>query len=252
MDPTKVQTIQDWPEPRKVKDVQSFLGFTNFYRQFIHEYSDIIVPLTRLTQKDLKWNFSDVCCDAFNKLKTTFLSALVLTHWIPNTLITVETNASDYAITAILSITLPNSEIHPVAFHSCTLSMSELNYDTHNKELLTIFKAFQKWRHYLEGSGSPIDVVTDHKNLEYFSTTKLLTCHQARWSEFLSQFHLTIRFHPSKLGTEPDSLTRCWDIYPKEGDSNYTKVNLQNLCPVFTQEQLALSLQATYYSEPIL
>src|ERR1700733_11834265 len=108
MDPAKVQTIQDWPEPRKVKDVQSFLGFANFYRRFIHEYSDIVVPLTRLTRKDLKWNFSDTCRDAFNKLKTAFLSAPVLTHWIPDPPITVETDASDYAIAAILSITLPN------------------------------------------------------------------------------------------------------------------------------------------------
>src|ERR1700729_4356758 len=175
MDPAKVQTIQDWPEPRKVKDVQSFLGFANFYCRFIHEYSDIVVPLTRLTRKDLKWNFSEACRDAFNKLKTTFLFAPVLTHWIPNTPITVETDASDYAIATILSITLLNSEIHPVAFHSRTLSTSELNYDTHNKEPLAIFKAFQKWRHYLEGSGSPIDIVPDHKNLEYFSTTKPLT-----------------------------------------------------------------------------
>jgi len=171
MDPAKVQTIQDWPEPRKVKDVQSFLGFANFYRRFIHEYSDIVVPLTRLTRKDLKWNFSDACRDAFNKLKTAFQSAPVLTHWIPDTPITVETDASDYAIAAILSITLSNGEIHPVAFHSRTLSAPELNYDTHDKELLAIFEAFQKWRHYLEGSGSPVDVVTDHKNLEYFATT---------------------------------------------------------------------------------
>src|ERR1700685_2716144 len=179
MDPAKVQTIQDWPEPRKVKDVQSFLGFPNFYHRFIHEYSDIVVPLTQLTWKDLKWNFSEACHDTFNKLKTAFLSAPVLSQWICDTLITVETDVSDYAITAILSITLSNGEIHPVAFHSCTLSTSKLNYDTHDKELLAIFEAFQKWQHYLEGSGSLIDVVTDHKNLEYFSTTKLLTRRQA-------------------------------------------------------------------------
>ena len=112
---------------------------------------------------------------------------------------TVETDASDYAIATILSITLPDGEIHPVAFHSHTLSSSELNYDTHDKELLAIFEAFEKWRHYLEGSGTPIDVVTDHKNLEYFATTKLLTRRQARWSEFLSQFNMIIRFRPGKL-----------------------------------------------------
>ena len=141
----------------------------------------------------------------------------------------VETDASDYAIAAILSITHPDGEIHPVAFHSRTLSSSKLNYNTHDKELLAIFEAFKKWRHYLEGSGTLIDVVTDHKNLEYFSTTKLLTHRQARWSEFLSQFNMIIRFHPGKLGTKPDALTRCWDIYPKEGDSDHTKVNPQNL-----------------------
>ena len=92
----------------------------------------------------------------------------------------------------------------------------------------------------------------DHKNLEYFSTTKLLTCHQAHWLEFLSQFHLVIHFCPGKLGTKPDTLTRRWDVYPKEGDSDYAKINLQNLRPVFTQEQLASSLRATYYSEPVL
>jgi len=165
---------------------------------------------------------------------------------------TVETDASDYAIAAILSITLSDGEIHPVAFHSRTLTAPELNYDTHDKELLAIFEAFQKWRHYLEGSGTPVDVVTDHKNLEYFATTKLLTRRQARWSEFLSQFHMIIRFRPGRLGTKPDALTRRWDVYPKEGDSDYTKVNPQNLQPVFTQEQLTSSLRATYYSGPVL
>src|ERR1700676_2329771 len=204
------------------------------------------------TRKDLKWNFSDNCHDAFNKLKSAFLSAPILTHWIPDAPITIETDASDYAIAAILSITLPDGEIHPITFHFCTLSTSELNYNTHNKELLAIFKAFKKWRHYLEGSAIPIDVVTDHKNLEYFLTTKLLTRRQARWSEFLTPFNLAIRFRPGKLGAKPDALTRRWDVYPKEGDSDYSKVNPQNLRPVFNQEQLATSLRATYYSAPIL
>ena len=252
MDSAKVQVIQDWPEPRKVKDIQSFLGFANFYRRFIHEYSDIVIPLTRLTQKDLEWNFSDACRDAFNNLKAAFASAPVLTHWIPDAPMIVETDTSDYVIAAIFSIILLNGKIHPVAFHSRTLTTSELNYDTHDKELLAIFEAFKKCRHYLEGSASPVDIVTDHKNLEYFSTTKLLTHCQARCLEFLSQFNLVICFHPGKLGTKPDALTRRWDVYPKEGDSDYAKINLQNLRPVFTQEQLASSLRATYYSEPVL
>jgi hypothetical protein len=61
MDPAKIQVIQDWPEPRKVQDIQSFLGFANFYRRFIYNYSDIVVPLTRLTWKGTPWHFSDDC-----------------------------------------------------------------------------------------------------------------------------------------------------------------------------------------------
>ena len=119
-----------------------------------------------------------------------------------------QTDASDYALGAILStITLSDNQAHPVAFHSRFTSM-ELNYNVHNKELLAIFEVFKCWRHYLEGSPTPGDVITDHKNLEYFSATKLLTWRQARWSEFLSQFNLVIRFHPRKLGAKPDLLTR--------------------------------------------
>ena len=98
----------------------------------------------------------------------------------------METDASDYTLAAILSIMTKDNEIHPIAFHSRMFSAPELNYDIHDKELLAIFKAFKIWWHYLERSASPIDVVTDHKNLEYFSTTKILMYQQVRWSEYLS------------------------------------------------------------------
>ena len=98
----------------------------------------------------------------------------------------METDTLDYALTAILSIVNEDNEVHPVAFHSHTFTAVELNYDTHDKELLAIFEAFKIWRHYLEGPAYPIDVVMDHKNLEYFSTTKVLTWRQAQWSEYLS------------------------------------------------------------------
>lgn len=181
----KIETILDWPEPRKIKDIQSFLGFANFYRRFIDRYSEITVPLTRLTRKDTPWNFDSACRDSFNTLKQAFTTALVLTHYRPDAQLVVETDASDYALAAILSIYTDDGELHPIAFHSRTFSAPELNYDVHDKELLAIFEAFKSWRHYLEGAPKTIDVVTDHKNLVYFSSTKILTRRQARWSEFL-------------------------------------------------------------------
>ena len=92
----------------------------------------------------------------------------------------METDALDYALTAIFSIMTKDNEIHPVAFHSRMFSTPELNYDVHDKELLAIFEAFKIWKHYLEGSALSINVVMDHKNLEYFSTTKIVMCRQAR------------------------------------------------------------------------
>ena len=92
----------------------------------------------------------------------------------------METDASDYALAAILSIVNEDNKVHPVAFHSRTFTMVELNYNTHNKELLAIFEVFKIWQHYLEGPAYSIDIVMDHKNLEYFSTTKVLTWRQAR------------------------------------------------------------------------
>jgi len=134
MSDTKVKTIQEWPEPKKVKDIQFFLGFANFYRRFIFNYSDIVIPLTCLTRKDTPWNFDENCRRAFNTLKQAFTSVPILTHWVPDAQLVVETNASDYALTAILSIMTKDNEIHPIAFHSRTFSAPELNYDIHDKE----------------------------------------------------------------------------------------------------------------------
>jgi len=164
----------------------------------------------------------------------------------------VETNISDYALAAIFSIVNEDNEVHPVAFHSHTFTVAELNYDIHNKELLAIFEAFKIWWHYLEGLAYPIDVVIDHKNLEYFSTTKVLTQRQVQWSKYLSQFNLVIRFCPGCLGTKLDALTRQWNIYPKGGNTGYTTVNPHNFKPIFTQEQFAVSVQATVLFFPSL
>jgi len=86
----------------------------------------------------------------------------------------VKTDALDYALAAILSIVNKDNEVHPVAFHSHTFTAAELNYNTHDKELLAIFEAFKIWQHYLKGLVYPINIVIDYKNLEYFSTHKVL------------------------------------------------------------------------------
>lgn len=96
-----------------------------------------------------------------------------MTHFIPGSKIIVETDASDYALSAIPSLITSDNELHPVAFHSWKFKEAKLDYDTHDKKLLAIFNAFKVWQHYFEGSPVVIDVITNHKNLEYFATTKV-------------------------------------------------------------------------------
>jgi hypothetical protein len=245
MDPAKVKVIQGWPEPWKVKDIQSFLGFANFYRQYIHNYSNIVVPLTCLTQKNIPWNFDESCKLAFLTLKQAFISAPVLTHYKPGCPLVIETDASDYALAAILSQVESNREIHLVTYLSQTFSDTELNYDTHDKKLMEIYKALKAWWHYLEGTEVLIDVVTDHKHLEYFCTTRILSRRQAQWSTFLSGFNMVVRFHPGRLRAKPDALTHRPDLYPKGEGKPYGTVNPQNCRPVFSSTQLSASLRAT-------
>src|SRR3979490_2002166 len=141
----KVKMICEWPEPRKVKDIQSFLGFANFYHRFIFNYSDITIPLTRLTRKGTPLAWTKDCQKSFDYLKAAFTSAPILAHWEPDRILVMETNTSDYTLAAILSSIDLEGEIHPITFHSQTFTAPKLNYDIHDKELLAIFKAFKQW-----------------------------------------------------------------------------------------------------------
>lgn len=247
MDPSKVQTILDWPVPTTVRDVQSFLGFANFYRRFVRAFAVISKPLTSLTRKDVPFEWSKACEHAFRTLKNQFSSTAILSHYHADRLTILETDASDYAIAAILSQIDPvDSILRPISFFSRSMSSAELNYDIYDKELLAIFAAFKEWRHYLEGLEQPIEVITDHKNLEYFATTKLLTRRQARWSEYLSGFHFIVRYRPGKQGGKPDALTRRSDVYPQKGEGAYALANPQNLQAIFSEGQLISSARATY------
>ena len=120
----------------------------------------------------------------------------------------MKTNTLNYTLTAILSIVNEKDEVYIVAFHFHTFTTVELNYNIHNKELLAIFKAFKIWQHYLENLAYSINVIKDHKNIEYFSTTKVSTQRQAQWSKYLSQFNLVIRFHSGHFSTKLDTLTK--------------------------------------------
>jgi len=149
-----------------------------------------VTPLTSLTKKEggkyipFLWGSDQQA--AFDQLKNAFTTAPILRHFDYEREIIVETDASDYVSAGILLQHDDDGILHPVAFYSKKDSPAECKYEIYDKELLAIVRAFEEWRPHLEGSSHPIRVLTDHKNLEYFMSTKLLNRRQARWSEFLS------------------------------------------------------------------
>ena len=175
MDPKKVETILSWATPRSVHDVQSFLGFGNFYHLFVKDFSTITAPLTSLTCKDkvpFKWNSQAQI--SFEALKSAFTTAPVLAHVDPGQPFIIETDASDFALGAILSQYQDDGLLHPVAFYSRKFSSAEINYDVYDKELLAIITAFEQWRHYLDGAQHKITIFCDHRNLQYFTSSQVL------------------------------------------------------------------------------
>ena len=228
IDPAKVETVTNWPTPINMKDVQSFLGFANFYRRFIYGFSNIAGLLTNLTKKEVEFNWTDRCQQAFNTLKKALTSEKVLLHFNPYKPIIVETDASDYVSAGILSQYDNENVLRPIAYFSKKHNPAECNYEIYDKELMAIVRCFEEWRPELEGSAFPISVISDHKNLEYFASTKQLSRRQARWSEFLSRFDFKIVYRPGKAGGKPDALTRRSGDLPKEGDETDERQKYQN------------------------
>ncbi|SLM39539.1 reverse transcriptase domain protein [Lasallia pustulata] len=154
-----------------VKDIQSFLGFANFYRQFIKKYSQKATPLTNLTKKEQPFQWNKEHQQAFEAIKEAFTNGKVLHIFNPELATEVETDASDGAIGACLG-QQKDKKLVPVAFYSQKLTPPEQNYEIHDKELLAIVDALKQWQVYLEGSKDKVKVYSDHKNLESFTTTK--------------------------------------------------------------------------------
>jgi hypothetical protein len=217
MDQAKVTAVLEWPTPTTVKEVQAFLGFANFYRRFIAGYSKVAQPLTELTRKDLVFKWTDKAEAAFQELKTKFTEAPILATFDPAKKIILETDSSDFAIGACLNQPDENGKFKPIAYYSRKLSPAELNYDIHDKELLAIVVAFEQWRVYLEGSTHTVQVWTDHKNLIYFTTTKVLNRRQVRWAETLAPYNFVIAYRKGSENARADALSRRTDyVGPKE------------------------------------
>ena len=176
MNSAKVSTITEWLTLVNIKDIQSFLSFANFYWRFIYGYSKLAFPLTHLIKKDVSFKWITECQSAFNALKKAFTSDVILHHYNSDLKIVVKTDTSDYVSEGILSQYDKNDILHLIAYFFKKHNSAECNYEIYDKELMAIICTFKEWCSELKSSTYLINVIMDHKNLEYFIFTKQLSC----------------------------------------------------------------------------
>lgn len=213
MDPTKMEGVAQWKTPTNISEVRQFLGFANFYRRFIKDFSHIAAPLTKLTSikndHTLPWAtiWTATQQEAFDVLKKTITSAPVVAIPTDDAPFHLQTDALQFAIGAELS-QLQNGLWHPVAFFSKSLSPAERNYEIYDRELLAVVSALDEWRHFLKGARHQFEIHTDHKNLEYFRKPQRLNPRQARWMVQLADYDFSLIHKPGRSMGKPDALSR--------------------------------------------
>lgn len=212
--PKKVQAIKEIPVPKTLQDLRSFLGLSGYYRRFIEDYAKLVKPLTLLLRgedgripksmsKNKKINLDDEAIGAFNKTKNALLSReVILSH--PNFEHDFEltTDASDYAIGAVLS-----QGNKPITFISRTLTKTEEDYGTNEKEMLAIIWALSSLRNFLYGSRK-VKIFTDHQPLTYSLSNKNTNSKMKRWKARLEEYNYELKYKPGRTNLVADTLSR--------------------------------------------
>ncbi|GAB7357806.1 hypothetical protein MBLNU459_g0793t2 [Dothideomycetes sp. NU459] len=244
-DPARIESITSWPAPTNVRELQSFLGFTNFYRRFIIGYAGVTAPMTALLKKDTEFQWTPQANEAFLLLKARFTSAPLMRHFDETRAIRLETDASAFAVAGIMSQQFEDGQWHPIAYASRKLQEAERNYEVYDQELLAIVYCFKQWRHYLEGAQHTIQVYTDHNNLRGISDVHKLNPRQARWATYLAGFDFEVSYRTGK-SNPADGPSRRADYYTEN-------TVLSTLLPTLQRKlKLASELKVTTESRTLI
>ena len=246
VDPQKIEAVVNWKPPKNVSEVRSFLGLAGYYRKFVEGFSKIAAPLTKLTRKDVKYDWVDACQQSFEELKSRLTLAPVLVLPIGRDGFVVYSDASRQGLGCVL---IQNDRV--IAYASRQLKKHEQNYPTHDLELAAVVFSLKIWRHYLYGV--PCRIFTDHKSLQYIFTHKVLNLRQRRWLEFIKDYDCTIEYHPGKANVVEDALSRRPESSLSHMRSGYLPllVDLRALGVILEVDDSG-ALLATFHVRPLL
>ena len=220
-DNDKIEAVTDFAVPKKLKDVQSFLGLCNYYRKFIENFSSIVRPLTALTKKKVKFHWGKEQQQAFDTMKHRLVNYPVLRHFRFDLPVEIHTDASNHGLGAVLLQT-ENNQTYPIAYASRRLSDAEVNYNTTEKECLAIVWSINYFRHYLWGKR--FRIVTDHHALCWLHKQQNPSSRLTRWIIKLQDYDFDIVHKCGKYHQDADCLSRN----PVTNTESPSRINLQN------------------------
>ncbi|GJW58926.1 putative reverse transcriptase domain-containing protein [Tanacetum coccineum] len=201
LDPAKIESIKDWASPKTTMEIHQFLGLADYYRRFIKGFSKIAKPMTKLTQKKVKFDWSDKAETTFQLIKQKLCSAPILALPEGSEDFIAYYGASIKGLGAVL---MQREKV--ISYASRQLKIHVKNYTTHDLELGAVVFALKIWRHYLYGT--KCTMFTDHKSLQHILDQKELNMRQCRWLEFLSDYDCEIRYHLGKANVVADALSK--------------------------------------------
>ena len=201
VDPKKIEVVVEWKPPRNVIEVRSFLGLAGYYRRFVKGFSMTAALMTRLLQKNVKYEWSEKCQRSFDELKPFLTEAPILTQPTYSREYVIFSDASLNGLGCVLM-----QEGKVVAYASRQLKPHEKNYPTHDLELAAIVFTLKIWRHYLYGE--KCFIYTYHKSLKYLPSQRELNLRQRRWMELIKDSDCVIDYHPGKANVVADALSR--------------------------------------------
>ena len=205
MQSEKIKAVLDWPTPKNLHDVRSYLGLCGYYRRFISGFANVAAPLHALTAKGVRFEWKWEHQQAFEQLKTCLTTAPVLAMPNNEDPYILDTDASDIGLGAVLS-QVQNGVERVIAYASRTLQKPERNYETTRKELLAVVYGLKQFRQYL--LGRPITIRVDHAALSWLRRTAEPLPQLARWLTLIEQYDYTVVHRPGKRHSNADALSR--------------------------------------------
>ena len=218
--PEKLECIKDMPPPKTPKEVKQFLGLIGYYQKFVPRFSDLARPLNVLTRKDVPFEWTPICQESFELLKTSLMTEPILTYPDPNHPYVLFTDASKYAWACVLTQEkthqIEGKEVkilHPIMYMSGLFCGSQLNWACLTKEAYAIYMSIKKLAYYLEDAD--ITLRSDHLPLKKFLAKNTLNSKVNNWAIEISPFRITFEYIKGIKNTLADTMSRLINIDPQ-------------------------------------